>query len=190
MCLARIGKMPYFVTFLNLPRICMCLTVTFNRPAYVVPLLSSATVPRTKSRYKHLWNTNNFEASWTCVASKESDTSKPCGLSTHTHRFACAVPSFLLPLWSCISPYSLSVSYCLTLSSLCVLFLWYFHTWPYRSQLPRFTRKTNPPPTDITSFLQHFTNTTAASACLSSWWRKPRHFPTLCVESCIKQLWA
>lgn len=89
MYLARIGKVPNFVTFLNLPRICVCLTVIFNRPAYVVPLLSSATGTRTN---KYLWNTNNLEANLTCFTAKQSDTSKT-GRFFHTYHFTCAVLS-------------------------------------------------------------------------------------------------
>jgi hypothetical protein len=107
---------------------------------------------------------------------------KPGGFSTHIILLARSC-LLLLPLWSHISPNSLSISHCLALSSFCVLFLSYCHTWPYRSQLPCFTRKTKLPQTDITSFLQHFTKTTATSACLSCRWRNPRHFPTLCVQS-------
>ena len=86
MYLVRIEKVPNFVTFLNLPRICVCLTVIFNRPAYVVPLLSSATGTRTKSRCRYLWNlwnTNNLQANLTCFAAKESGTSKTLAVCPH-----------------------------------------------------------------------------------------------------------
>lgn len=110
MYLARIGKVPNFVTFVNFPRICVCMRVTFNRPAYVVTLLSSATGPRTKSRYKYLWTTNNLDSKLTCVTSKESDV-KP-GRFVHKYRFACAVPSS--PTATLITHFS-RFSFCLTL---------------------------------------------------------------------------